>query len=129
MATEILFSDIDLNFLPNPLTKDISKKINNEAIKQSFKLLLLSMFYERPFNSGLGSPINKILFEPMSPMLNVILQKNIEQVIANHEPRVIVDSVNVALREEENAVDIKIYYRILNTSALQVFDIILERTR
>lgn len=129
MATDILFSDIDLNFLPNPLSKDVSRKINDEAIKQSMKMLLLTMFYERPFHSNIGSPINTLLFEPISPMLNVILQKHIEQVLSNFEPRIDVDAVQVALREEENSVDIKIYYRVLNTTALQVFDIILERTR
>jgi len=129
MATDILFSDIDLNFLPNPLSKDVGRKINDEAIKQSMKMLLMTMFYERPFHSNIGSPINTLLFEPISPMLNVILQKHIEQVLANFEPRIEVDAVQVALREEQNSVDIKIYYRVLNTSALQVFDIILERTR
>jgi predicted component of type VI protein secretion system len=53
----------------------------------------------------------------------------VEQVLANFEPRIDVDAVQIALREELNSVDIKIYYRVLNTSALQVFDIILERTR
>ena len=38
MATDIIFSDIDLNFLPNPLSKDVSRKINDEAIKQSMKI-------------------------------------------------------------------------------------------
>lgn len=129
MATDIVFSDIDLNFLPNPLTKDISRKTNTEAIKQSMKMLLLTMFYERPFHSDIGSPINKLLFEPITPMLNVIIQKNIEQVLVNYEPRIEVDSVEVALIEEENAVDIKVYFRVLNTTSLQLFDIILERTR
>ena len=129
MATDIIFSDIDLNFLPNPLSKDVSRKINDESIKQSMKMLLMTMFYERPFHSNIGSPINTLLFEPISPMLNVILQKHVEQVLANFEPRIDVDSVQIALREELNSVDIKIYYRVLNTSALQVFDIILERTR
>ena len=129
MATDIIFSDIDLNFLPNPLSKDVSRKINDESIKQSMKILLMTMFYERPFHSNIGSPINTLLFEPISPMLNVILQKHVEQVLANFEPRIDVDAVQIALREELNSVDIKIYYRVLNTSALQVFDIILERTR
>lgn len=129
MATDIIFSDIDLNFLPNPLSKDVGRKINDESIKQSMKILLMTMFYERPFHSNIGSPINTLLFEPISPMLNVILQKHVEQVLANFEPRIDVDSVQIALREELNSVDIKIYYRVLNTSALQVFDIILERTR
>lgn len=129
MATEILFSDLDLNFKPHPLNKDVTRKINNEAVKQSLKLLLLTMFYERPFHSDIGSPIKKLLFEPITPMFNVIVQKNIEQVIANFEPRVSLDKVDVEFSEEQNTVNIKLYYRILNSSALQVFDIILERTR
>lgn len=129
MATDILFSDIDFNFTRNPLSGDVSRKTNEEAIKQSLKNLIMTMFYERPFNSGLGCQIKQLLFEPVTPLLNILIQKHVEQVITNFEPRVDLDKINVAFREEQNSVDIKIYYTILNSSALQTFDLILERTR
>lgn len=129
MAHESLFTDVDLAFLPNPISGDIGKKLDDNAIKQSLKILLLSMFYERPFHSELGSPIRAMLFEPITPMLGVTMQKHIEQVISNYEPRVEIQEVEVLLREEQNTMEIKLYYTILNTSALQTFDLILERTR
>lgn len=129
MATEPLFADIDLAFKPNPVSGDIGRKLDDNAIKQSLKVLLMTMFYERPFHSELGAPVRDMLFEPITPMLGVTLQKHIEQVITNYEPRVDVQEVEVILREEQNTMEIKLYYTVLNTSALQTFDIILERTR
>lgn len=129
MATDILFSDIDFNFTRNPLSGDVSRKTNEEAIKQSLKNIILTMYYERPFNSSIGSQVKQLMFEPITPLLNILIQKHIEQAITNFEPRVDLDKINVAFREEQNSVDIKIYYTILNSSALQTFDLILERTR
>lgn len=129
MATDILFSDIDLNFTKHPLSGDVSMKTNDQAIKQSMKNILLTMYYERPFRSDIGSPIRKLLFEPLTPMLQVVLKRQIEQVLQSFEPRITIHSINVFLDPENNSVEITIYYIILNTSALQSFDIILERTR
>lgn len=129
MATDILFSDIDLNFTKHPLSHDVSIKTNDQAIKQSMKILLLTMFYERPFHSDIGSPIRQLLFEPVTPMLQIVLQRHIEQVLHSYEPRITIQSIIVDLNPENNSIEITIYYIVLNTSALQKFDIILERTR
>jgi phage baseplate assembly protein W len=129
MATDILFSDIDLNFTKHPFSGDVSVKTNDQAIKQSMKVLLLTMYYERPFHSEIGSPIRQLLFEPITPMLQVLLQRQIEQVLNSYEPRITIQNINVYLNPDNNSVEITIYYKILNTSALQSFDIILERTR
>lgn len=126
---EPVFSDIDFGFKRNPLTGDIARKTDDNSIKQSLKNLILTEFYERPFNSTLGSPIRNILFEPVTPLLGVLIKKAIEQVVNNFEPRVELDSVNVALVNDDNSVNITLYYRILGTQALQAFNIILERTR
>lgn len=128
---EPIFSDLDLNFKRNPLTGDITRKIDEEAVKQSMKNLILTNFYERPFQSEVGSPVRGILFEQMTPMMGVLLKKSIEQVLLNFEPRVVVQGVDVFLGTEqsENEVQIKIYYYINGTVALRTFDLTLERTR
>jgi phage baseplate assembly protein W len=129
MATDILFSDIDLNFTKHPLSRDVSIKTNVQAINQAMKILLLTMYYERPFHSDIGSPIRQLLFEPVTPMLQVLLKRQIEQVLQTYEPRITIHSINVYLNPDNNSIEITIYYIVLNTSALQSFDIILERTR
>lgn len=129
MATEVLFSDIDLHFTKHPISGDVVRKTNDEAIKQSLKVLLLTMYYERPFHSDLGSPIRQMMFEPITPILNVVLQKHIEQVITNFEPRITIDQINIHLDPDNNNVEISLYYYIVHTTILKTFSIILERTR
>lgn len=128
---EPIFSDLDFNFKRNPLTGDITRKIDEEAVKQSMKNLILTNFYERPFQSSVGSPVRGILFEQMTPMMGVLLKKSIEQVLQNFEPRIVLQGVDVSLENDlnENDVQITIYYYIDGTVALKTFDLTLERTR
>jgi phage baseplate assembly protein W len=129
MATTIVFSDIDLSFVKHPITNDIGRKINDEAIKQSMKNLILTTYHERHFNSKLGSPVRALLFEPVTPMLATVLKKSIEQVLNNFEPRIDLQNVTVDLISDDSNVNVNIYYKILGMQALQTFNIILGRTR
>jgi hypothetical protein len=52
-----IYSDFDLSFAANPVTGDVAKKYDVNAVKQSLKTLVLTRFYERPFQPKLGSPI------------------------------------------------------------------------
>lgn len=126
---EPVFADLDLNFTRHPITGDISRKVDNDAIKLSIKNLIKTMYYERPFNSKIGSPVHNLLFEQASPIVGMMLKKAIEQVITNHEPRVDLEQVIVTSSPDENSLDVEIRYTILGTQALQIFNVILERTR
>lgn len=126
---EPIFSDLDFNFTRNPISGDISRKTDVEAIKQSMKNLICTMYYERPFNSRIGSSVNSLLFEPASPLVGMMLKKAIEQVITNFEPRVDLEQVVVTSTPDEYKIDVEIHYTILGTQALQTFNVILERTR
>lgn len=129
MATEPIFSDIDFNMGLNPLTGDVSRKTNDQAVKQSLKNLILTSYYERPFRSNIGSPIKSIMFEPITPLLGVMLKKAVEQTVTNFEPRIELQKVDVRLLNDNQQVEVSIYYYILGTQALQSFNLILERTR
>jgi len=89
------FTDIDLDFSRNPVTNDVAKIKNVEAIKRSVKNLIQTNFYERPFQPELGSGVRDMLFENFSPLTTVFLERKIEEVISNYEPRVALNSVNV----------------------------------
>ena len=89
------FTDIDLDFSRNPVTNDVAKVKNVEAIKRSVKNLIQTNFYERPFQPELGSGVRDMLFENFSPLTTVFLERKIEEVISNYEPRVALNSVNV----------------------------------
>ena len=123
------FSDIDLNFTAHPVTKDITRRFDENAIKQSIKNLLLTRNFERPFHSEIGSPIRQLLFEPVGPMFVVMMKRAIADVINNFEPRVQVLDVQVNDSIDANAVYVTLEYKILNTERPLTLEFALERTR
>lgn len=123
------FSDIDLNFTVHPVTKDITRRFDENAIKQSIKNLLLTRNFERPFHSEIGSPIRQLLFEPVGPMFVVMMKRAIADVINNFEPRVQVLDVQVNDSIDANAVYVTLEYKILNTERPLTLEFALERTR
>lgn len=123
------FSDLDLSFIAKPSTKDIYKKLDENAIKQSVKNLVMTSHYERPFHPEIGSPVMALLFENEGPMLQAMLQRAITQVIENFEPRVRLLSVKVFSNIDNNAVDVSITFTIINTTAPVTVDFTLQRTR
>lgn len=123
------FSDLDLNFTAHPVTKDITRRFDENAVKTSLRNLILTSNYERPFHSEIGSPIKRLLFEPATPMLQVMLKKAIEDTVLNFEPRVQLLEVDVNVSGDNNSVYISIYFKIVNTERPLSLDLVLERTR
>lgn len=123
------FSDIDMAFLPNPVSKDIYKKYDENAIKQSIKNLILTKNFERPFRSDVGSQIYSLLFEPITPVIKATIKKTITNTILSYEPRVNLLNVEVLLTPDNNGVYVTIVFSIVNTSTPISVDLFLERTR
>jgi phage baseplate assembly protein W len=124
-----LFSDIDLNFTKHPVSRDITRRYDENAIKASIKNLLLTRNFERPFHSEIGSPIRSLMFELPGPMFDVMLQRAIIDVINNFEPRVQIIDVRVNDAADLNAVYITLEFKIVNTERPITLDLALERTR
>jgi phage baseplate assembly protein W len=124
-----IFSDLDLNFTAHPVTKDITRRYDENAIKTSLKNLILTSNYERPFHSEIGSPIKRLLFEPATPMLENLIQRAIVDVVTNFEPRVQLIDVNVQLSPDTNSLYVTIEFKIVNTESPLTLDLVLERTR
>jgi phage baseplate assembly protein W len=123
------FSDIDMGFLPNPVSKDISRKYDENAIKQSIKNIIMTKNFERPFHSDIGSQISALLFEPITPLLRASIKKTIVNTITTYEPRVNLLDVSVLLSPDNNGVYVTIVFSIINTSTPISVDLFLERTR
>ena len=122
------FSDIDLNFIPHPVTGDIVKKYDESAIKASIRNLVLTSNYERPFHSEIGCQLRNLLFEPMSPITTQLIQNTIGQTIKNFEPRAILLSVVANYSPDNNSVYVTVNFQIVNTTTPQTVSITLERT-
>jgi phage baseplate assembly protein W len=124
-----IFSDLDLNFTPHPVTGDLVRRFDDQAIKQSIKNLIMTNHFERPFHSELGSPIPALLFEPMTPLTTLMIRRSIIDLISNFEPRVELSEVDVIQSPENNAVYVTITFKIVNTELPLTLDLVLERTR
>lgn len=124
-----VFSDLDFNFTLNPVTRDVTRRYDEDAVKTALKNLILTNNYERPFHSEIGSPIKKLLFEPATPMLGAMLKRTISDVINTFEPRVNIIDINTVVNPDEESIDISIEFTILNTTAPITLDLTLERTR
>jgi len=130
MATNTrTFSDLDLNFTAHPVTKDITMRYDENAIKTSLKNLILTSNYERPFHSEIGTPIKRLLFEPMSPMTDLLIRQAIIDTINNFEPRVNLLDVSCKSSEDTNNVLVSVTFKIVNTVTPISLTVALERTR
>lgn len=124
-----LFSDLDLNFRPHPVTGDVVIKKDEEAIKQALKNLIQIRNYEKPFHSEIGSPIRQALFEPLTPMTTLIVRRTIIDLVSNFEQRVKLINVEVIASPENNSLYVNIVFRIVNTERPLQLEFMLERTR
>lgn len=124
-----LYKDIDLTFTKNPLTWDVNKKVDVNAVKQSLKTLIFTRYNERLFQPELGSPIYRLLFEPVDPITTEAIRRSIENLIQNHEPRVILNQLDVIPREDENSYEISIFFTVVGIPLPVSFSTILQRLR
>src|SRR6056300_819482 len=91
-----LYKDIDLDFKLNPVTHDIGLKTDVQAVKQSLKNLFMTQRGEKKFQPNYGSGIRALLFEPVDYLTGSIIEKEIEFMIKNYEPRVKVQGIVVS---------------------------------
>lgn len=124
-----LFSDIPLNFSSHPISKELVRKKNRDAVKQSVKSLILTDFYERPFKPNVGCNIRGSLFEPFTQVTKQNMETAIREVIENYEPRAELRSVLVQEYQDNNAIAVTVAFFIKNDPNPVNLDVILERVR
>jgi phage baseplate assembly protein W len=128
-AINRIYSDIDLNFLAHPNTGDVSKKYDVDAVKQALKTLVLTNFYERPFQPKFGSPVYGMLFENIDLPAANSLKLRLELLISQYEPRVRAQEVTVVPLYDENSFRVSIYFYVVGVRDPVTFSTILKRTR
>ena len=108
------YTDLSLDFLPHPTTKDVVRLTGENAIKRSVRNLILTNFYDRPFRSYIGSNVQKLLFDNITAITANYLTDAIKEVITNFEPRVSITEIKVSVSTENNGFDVRLSYIILN---------------
>lgn len=123
------YKDLDLNFRAHPVTKDVVKRTGNAAIIGALRNLILTNIYEKPFQPNFGSRVRGLLFEDVSFIVANVLQTEINNVIANFEPRVGIDAIRVQANPEQNRYDVTIRFFINNLEAPVTINFFLEKVR
>ena len=123
------YADLDLDFVQNPTTGDINILTGAQDIKRAVRNLIFTNYYERKFQSVVGSDVNALLFDLITPLTSVYIQDAITAVINNFEPRVKLQDVVVSEDYDNNGYNVTISYVILNRNLPVVSTLFLERIR
>ena len=125
-----VYKDLNLNFSTNPVTQDVTTVTDVNAVKRSVRNLLLTNHYDRPFHPEIGSNVQALLFENFGPITGNQLARQIEELIANFEPRARVESVECFPLPNTNTYDVRVYFYVENLPAeIQEFQTMLESMR
>ena len=123
------YSDLDLNFTMHPIKKDINRHVDEMAVINALKNLILTNHYERPFQPDLGSNVRKLLFENLDIVTSAALENEISQVIKNYEPRVEILELYVTPNYDNNAFGVEMTFNIINRTDPVTISFLLERLR
>ena len=124
-----IYKDLNLSFQQNTATKDIQKITDVEAVKRSVRNLINTNHYEKPFHPEIGSNLRAMLFELMTPQMNHVITKQIENLINNYEPRCNLVQVHTQPRLDRNGYSVQISFRVQNHPDEVIVESFLERLR
>jgi phage baseplate assembly protein W len=150
--TQVIFSDLTNNLGMHPVTGNITRLINRDAVKQSVRNIVLTNRGERLYKPNLGADIRKLLFENIVTDSDIFLIKDkIKSSIETYEPRVEIVSIELLTSENiytaqntlsdlyiepsslgneaDNSIAINIVFNIINTDEQADVNIIIERNR
>ena len=125
-----VYKDIDLSFVPHPITKDLKILKNESAIRRSVRNIVQTIPTERFFNPILGSDVHKSLFDFDDFGTASTIQDQIEIAVNNFEPRV--DNLNVFVNPspDENTFEVTVSFDIVGQEfPTQEYTFLLEATR
>jgi phage baseplate assembly protein W len=123
------WADLDLSLKLHPIRKDIIPLKDDAAIRNSVRNLIITNFFERPFQPTLGANLLSLLFEPNSIFTRNALRNSIGRVLSFNEPRIQVLNIEIKDLSDTNKYDITISYLIKELNITDVARVSLERIR
>ena len=127
-ATRI-YKDLDLDFGRNTVTNDVNKLTDVEAVKRSVRNLINTNHFERPFHPEIGGNVRALLFENITPLTALNLQRKIEEVLNNFEPRAKITQIMADPDIDRNAYRLTIKFYVIGVQNPITVETFLERLR
>ena len=107
-----IYKDMGFDFINEPQEGSASKQ-DIDAINQSIKNILFTIKGEVPFDPLFGSGIGQLLFEKMTPVTEILLRDEIRFSLQNHEPRIVINNIEIRSDYDYNKYDVDIEYKII----------------
>jgi len=126
---QVRYSDISTSFAPHPVSGDLARVTDIEAIKRSVRSLILTDKYERLLDPMIGSNVRAMLFEPMDGTTVVALQSYIQETIRNYEPRANLMQVQVTPDYDRNSYAVTIVFGVTFSEQTSEINFFMERIR
>lgn len=123
------FSDFESNLERIPGREDIARRVNENAVRDSIRNLVLTDRGERLFQPDIGCDIRGSLFENIDQNTILILKENIKSTIKQYEPRCVVQDIIVNANIDQHEVFVKIIFSVINTNRNLSLTIDLSRVR
>lgn len=116
MAITTTFVDLDMNFKKHPLTNDLIRRSDVDAVRQSIRNLLMTRKGERPFHPEIGSKMLDFLFDQQDPQVKSLIDLEIRTTVSNFEPRANITNVNVNVDGVTNEITVEVEFVLVNTT-------------
>jgi len=125
-----LYKDLNLDLsAPNPVTGDLPKLLDANAVKQAIKILIQTNFYERPFAPKKAGNIRGLLFEPMSLLIGNTIEQGIVNLLKSYEPRARIQQVQVVPDYENQTYSVTIRFYVVGINKPEILTANLQRIR
>ena len=127
-ATRI-YKDLDLDFGRNTVKNDVNKLTDVEAVKRSVRNLINTNHFERPFHPEIGGNVRALLFENITPLTSLNLQRKVEEVLNNFEPRAKITQILADPDIDRNGYKLTIKFYVIGIQNPITVETFLERLR
>ena len=124
-----IYKDLDLDFGRNTVTNDVNKLTDVEAVKRSVRNLINTNHFERPFHPEIGGNVRALLFENITPLTALNLQRKIEEVLNNFEPRAKITQILADPDIDRNGYRLEIKFYVIGIQNPITVETFLERLR
>lgn len=130
MMNRIVYSDFDVDLQVHPITKDVIKKTNENSVRQSLRLLLQTIFYDRKWHPEIGCNLNQLLFGQLDEFQLFSAETELKNIITNYEPRIRIEELTCSVPSADSfKVQITLIYTIILLGKTDTFVYTINKLR
>ena len=125
----VLYSDFRKDLAKSPVSNDIALLKDEDSVKESIKILILTDPGERLMQPFIGGGIRALLFENITPAVIKIIEDRVRTTVEIYEPRAELIDVTVSSNIDDNQVGVTVRFYVQSQQQPIVLNVILERIR